>query len=162
MKPSIIVDDFFPSDLRGLAVITLILALLALVIGFPLFLFNFNLPPIENVEFDTFEHMELSFRYLFRFLGVVGTLIGGYALISSLLTLRRSRLGWIMLFFLYLGGTLGCLLLILLYFQLLLRYSSLPLPSFPLAGLIFGILGIGVLVRKRNISFLFSNSSLYS
>jgi len=161
MEPSGIANNGFPSDLKGLTVVSLILASLALVVGIPLLLFNFNLPPIENVEFDTFEHMELSFRYLFRFLGIVGTLVGGYALISSLLTLRRSRIGWIMLFFLYLGGTLGCLLLMLYYFQLLLRYSSLALPSFPLGGLILGILGLGVLVRKKNINFLFKNSSVF-
>ena len=83
----------FPSDLKFLASLSLLLASLALLIGIPLLIANFTLPSFENFEYDTFVHMQLSLRYLFRSLCLFGTLGGGFAAISSLLTLRRSRMG---------------------------------------------------------------------
>ncbi len=146
----------YPSDLKLLALFSLFVASIALIIGVPSFLFNLNLPPIENLEPDTFEYFELGIRYLVRLIGGVFTVGGSYALISSLLTLKKNRIGWLMLCLLYLVGILGSSYLILLYLDLLTRYPSLGLPSMPFLGLIIGILSFSTLIRKKNRSFIFS------
>ena len=131
-------------------------ATLGLLIGIPLFVSNFDLPTFENVEHDTFEHLELSIRYLLRSVGMIGSIVGGFALVGSGLTLLRNRLGWLMLVFLYIAGLSGCLYLLVRFVDLSTRYT-LPLPTFPIVGLMFGIVGLSVLMNRPNVAFIFKN-----
>lgn len=132
-------------------------ATLALLIGVPLFIANFDLPTFANVEFDTLEHFDLSFRYLLRFAGMVGSIVGGFALVASVLTLLRSRLGWLMLVFLYLAGTCGCLYLLALFVDLTTRYT-IPLPTYPVVGLFFGVVSLGILMNRTSRNFIFETA----
>jgi hypothetical protein len=140
--------------LKVLCFITLGFATLGLLIGIPLVISNLNLPTFENVEFDTFEHFNLSLRYFLRFVGGIGSLVAGFALVGSGLTLLRNRLGWLMLVFLYFTGICGCLYLLVQFIDLTTRYT-LPLPTYPVVGLMFGIIGLSILMSKTNVTFIF-------
>ncbi|MHA2327048.1 MAG: hypothetical protein ACXACR_00885, partial [Candidatus Hodarchaeales archaeon] len=110
----------------------------------------------------TLEYFRLSLRYLSRSLGIIGTVLGGYALISCILTLKRFFIGWLMLVVLYLAGLTGCIYLLFRFIELLSNYPFLALPWPPIIGSLYGILGIVVLIRKKNIKFMFKKSSVDS
>lgn len=154
MLPASEKDIDFPSDLMFLLMISLILSSFALMVGLPSVLFNLNLPPIENLEPETLEYYNLGIRYLIRFVGLFLSAGGSYGLISSLLTLKKNRIGWGLLSLLYLAGILFFCYLLLMYLDLLSRYPILSIPTFPIIGLIIGVLGFGTLIRRKNRDYI--------
>ncbi|MFX0173867.1 MAG: hypothetical protein ACFE9L_18440, partial [Candidatus Hodarchaeota archaeon] len=112
-----------PIKLRLLISVTFFLAVLGLLVGLPLLLFNLNLPSMEGVEHDTKEHMELSIRYAMRFFGVFFTIFGLTSLSGCFLTYRKSRIGWFILVGLYSIGLVGCFYLIYRFIKLVFDFN---------------------------------------
>ena len=154
-------ERVLPTKLKFLTTITLFLAILGLLVGIPLILFNLNLPPIEGVEHDTREHVELSIKYTLRFFGYIFTFSGITGLIGSLLTHQKSRVGWFILLGLYSSGLIGCFYLLYRFIILVINYDLniwlliAAIPSPLTVVIIWGVFGVFTLIHKQTINYIF-------
>ncbi|MFX0183828.1 MAG: hypothetical protein ACFE95_12160 [Candidatus Hodarchaeota archaeon] len=137
------------------------MAILGLLVGLPLVLFNLNLPSMEGVEHDTKEHFELSIKYTMRFFGFVFTFLGITALIGSFLTQKKSRIGWLILVGLYSIGILGCFYVFYRFFTFIIDFNLnlmlliAAIPS-PITGImIWGIFSLVTLFHKQTTDYIF-------
>jgi hypothetical protein len=154
-------EHVLPIKLKFLISVTFFLAILGLLVGLPLVLFNLELPSMEGVEHDTKEHFELSIKYTMRFFGLVFTFSGITALIGSFLTHKKSRIGWFILVGLYSIGLIGCfyvfyrLFIFVIDFNLNLMLLVAAIPS-PITGIIiWGIFGLFTLFHKQTTDYIF-------
>ncbi|UCG89892.1 MAG: hypothetical protein JSU57_05365 [Candidatus Heimdallarchaeota archaeon] len=154
-------NHVLPSKLKVMTIGTLSLAVLGLLLGLPLLLFNLDLPSMEGLEHDTREYNELSIRYTMRFFGVIATFLGTVGLIGGFLTYKRSRLGWLILVGLYFSGVIGCLYIFYRLIMLIIDYSLnswlliAAIPSPITVVMVWGVFALFILFHKQTIDFVF-------
>jgi hypothetical protein len=161
MIDQINLERIIPVKLRFIISVTFFLAVLGLLVGLPLLLFNLNLPSMEGVEHDTKEHMELSIRYTMLFFGAFFTIFGLTGLSGSFLTYRKNRIGWFILVGVYSIGLAGCFYLIYRFIKLIFDFnlnswlliSAIPSPL--TAIIIWGVFSLFTLFHKQTTNYIF-------
>ena len=154
-------EHVLPSKLRVMTIGTLLLAVLGLLLGLPLILFNLDLPSMEGLEHDTREYDELSIRYAMRFFGLIFTFLGATGLIGGLLTYKKSRLGWLMLVGLYSCGIIGCFYIFYRLITLIVNFNLnswlliAAIPSPVTVVMLWGGFALFILFHKQTIDFVF-------
>ncbi|MFX0114403.1 MAG: hypothetical protein ACFFB3_07635 [Candidatus Hodarchaeota archaeon] len=154
-------ENYFPSILKPLTNVTIVLAAIGLLIGLLLLAITWNLPLEEETQPEEEDPLP-NFDYFFRFLGIVFTVFALIGLGGSFLVYKKKILGWFSLVGVYLSGFLGCFYIFSRFFIMTLENNSnlllLGLLRSPIPYLmIWSGYALLILFHKNTISYVFRN-----